>query len=65
MTEQVRVLTDERRTLVNDVARLSSPSRIGTWARGAGLVHPESGDVVVLQVDGSSRPHPSEDEVGE
>jgi cell division protein FtsL len=53
-TEQVRLLTDERRTLVNDVARLSSPSRIGTWARARGLVSPAAGDVVILQVPGTS-----------
>jgi hypothetical protein len=50
VTERVRLLTDERRVLVNDVARLSSPSRIGTWARRSGLVPPAPGDVVVLQV---------------
>jgi hypothetical protein len=55
VTERVRMLTDERRTLVNDVARLSSPSRIGNWARSAGLVHPSSGDVVILQVAGTSQ----------
>jgi hypothetical protein len=55
VVERVRLLTDERRTLVNDVARLSSPSRIGTWARGEGLVHPAAGDVVILQVPGTSR----------
>lgn len=54
VTEQVRLLTDERRTLVNDVARLSSPSRIGTWARARGLVSPAAGDVVILQVPGTS-----------
>jgi hypothetical protein len=64
VTERVRLLTDERRTLVNDVARLSSPSRIGTWARGAGLVHPASGDVVILQVPGTARSS-SMDEVRE
>lgn len=50
VTERVRLLTDERRILVNDVARLSSPSRIGTWARRSGLAHPAPGDVVILQV---------------
>jgi hypothetical protein len=64
LTEKVRLLTDERRTLVNDVARLSSPSRIGSWARREGLVHPASGDVVILQVPGTSRPSFSEDGVG-
>ena len=50
VAERVRLLTDEGRTLVNDVARLSSPSRIGTWARTEGLVDPAPGDVVILQV---------------
>jgi hypothetical protein len=50
VAERVRLLTDESRTLVNDVARLSSPSRIGTWARIEGLVNPAPGDVVILQV---------------
>jgi hypothetical protein len=54
VAERVRLLTDERRTLVNDVARLSSPSRIGTWAHGQGLVSPAAGDVVILQVPGTS-----------
>ena len=54
VTEQVRLLADERRTLVNDVARLSSPSRIGAWARARGLVSPAAGDVVILQVPGTS-----------
>ena len=54
MSERVRLLTDERRTLVNDVAHLSSPSRIGTWAREEGLVSPAAGDVVILQVRGTS-----------
>ena len=65
LTERVRLLTDERRTLVNDVARLSSPSRIGSWARREGLVHPASGDVVILQVPGTSRTSSSTDGVGE
>ena len=54
VTERVRLLTDERRLLVNDVARLSSPSRIGTWARRTGLVHPAPGDIVILQVPGDA-----------
>ena len=40
LSEQVRLLTDERRTLVNDVAQLSSPSRIGRWARRRGARAP-------------------------
>jgi hypothetical protein len=54
VSERVRLLTDERRTLVNDVAHLSSPSRIGTWAHAKGLVSPAAGDVVILQVPGTS-----------
>lgn len=65
VTEQVRLLTDERRTLVNDVARLSSPSRIGTWALARGLVSPAAGDVVILQVPGTSGPTESAGEVEE
>ena len=56
LLEQVRTMSDEQRTLVNDVARLSSPSRIGRWALRRGLVHPAAGDVVILQVPGSARP---------
>ncbi|HWL90925.1 MAG TPA: hypothetical protein VNP90_06125 [Actinomycetota bacterium] len=63
VVERVQLLIDERRTLANDVARLSSPSRIGSWARGEGLVHPAAGDVVILQVAGSSTS--SRDEVRE
>jgi cell division protein FtsL len=54
VTEKVRLLSDERDTLVSDVARLSSPSRIGTWALERGLVHPAAGDVVILQVPGTA-----------
>jgi hypothetical protein len=56
LAEEVRSLGDDRRTLVNDVARLSSPSRIGRWARAQGLVHPAAGDVVILQVPGAADP---------
>ena len=54
LTEQIRILSDEQRILVNDVAHLSSPSRIGLWAHRQGLVHPAPGDVVILQVPGSA-----------
>ena len=54
LDERVRILRDEQRTLVNDVARLSSPSRVGRWADRQGLVHPAAGDLVILQVPGSS-----------
>jgi ferric-dicitrate binding protein FerR (iron transport regulator) len=56
VAERVRLLTDERRILVNDVARLSSPSRIGTWARRTGLVPPAPGDVVILQIPSAETP---------
>jgi hypothetical protein len=62
LSAQVRALSDEQRTLVNDVARLSSPSRIGRWARLRGLVHPAPGDVVILQVPGASAPTASSDD---
>ena len=55
-------MSGERRTLVNDVAHLSSPSRIGRWAVRQGLVHPAPGDVVILQVPGFS--HPTSPTVG-
>lgn len=64
VTEQLRQLSDERRTLVNDVARLSSPSRIGKWARGEGLVTPAAGDVVILQVEGTADPSASRSVAG-
>jgi hypothetical protein len=62
LSAQVRALSDEQRTLVNDVARLSSPSRIGRWAHRQGLVHPAPGDVVILQVPGASAPTTSSDD---
>jgi hypothetical protein len=52
--KDVRLMADERKQLIEEVARLSSPSRIGTWARAKGLVHPAPGDVVILQVPGTS-----------
>ena len=52
--ERLTSMLDERRTLVNDVARLSSPSRIGRWARANGLAAPAAGDVVILQVPGTA-----------
>ena len=52
LAEEIRTMSGERRTLVNDVAHLSSPSRIGRWAVRQGLVHPAPGDVVILQVPG-------------
>jgi hypothetical protein len=54
LRERLASMTEERRTLVNDVARLSSPSRIGRWAHAEGLVQPASGDVVILQVRGAA-----------
>ena len=51
--EQLAVMSSEHETLVNDVAHLSSPPRIGRWARANGLVHPAASDVVILQVAGT------------
>lgn len=58
-------MSDQRRTLVNDVAHLSSPSRIGRWAVRQGLVHPAAGDVVILQVPGFSHATTPTVEAGE
>jgi cell division protein FtsL len=65
LAEEIRAMSDERRTLVNDVAHLSSPSRIGRWAVRRGLVHPAAGDVVILQVPGFSHPTTPTVEAGE
>lgn len=65
LAEEIRTMSDERRTLVNDVARLSSPSRVGRWAVRQGLVHPAAGDVVILQVPGFSHPTEPTAEAGE
>src|ERR671910_665181 len=51
--EHLAVMSSEHETLVNDVAHLSSPPRIGRWARANGLVHPAASDVVILQVAGT------------
>ena len=53
--EQLALMSGQHAVLVNDVARLSSPSRVGRWARTEGLIHPESTDVVILQVAGIPR----------
>jgi cell division protein FtsL len=65
LAEEIRTMSDQRRTLVNDVAHLSSPSRIGRWAVRQGLVHPAAGDVVILQVPGFSHPTTPPVEAGE
>jgi hypothetical protein len=65
LAEEIRTMSDERRTLVNDVAHLSSPSRIGRWAVRQGLVHPAAGDVVILQVPGFSHHSTPTVEAGE
>ena len=65
LAEEIRTMSGERRTLVNDVARLSSPSRVGRWAVRRGLVHPAAGDVVILQVRGFSHPTEPTAEAGE
>ena len=44
----------EHETLVNEVARLSSPARVAAWAHGEGMVTPK--DVVILRVPGTGTP---------
>jgi hypothetical protein len=55
LREELEVMSSAHETLVNDVARLSSPSRIGKWARSEGLIHPAATDVVILQAAGAGR----------
>jgi len=47
---RIAELADERELLGKEVATMSSPGRIASWARARGFVMPE--DVVVLQVPG-------------
>jgi cell division protein FtsL len=47
---QISRLTDQQRVLHEQVAAESSPARIQTWAREAGMVMPA--DVFVLRVPG-------------
>ncbi len=49
--DRIAQLTDGRELLRKDVATLSAPGRIASWARDRGLVMPE--DVIVLQVPGT------------
>ena len=49
--DRIADLTDSRELLRKDVATLSAPGRIASWARDRGLVMPE--DVIVLQVPGT------------
>jgi cell division protein FtsL len=53
--EELASMSSRHEALVNDVARLSSPSRVGRWARANGLAHPEASDVVILQAVGTAR----------
>lgn len=52
---RIAELADQRELLAKEVATMSSPGRIASWARTRGFVMPE--DVVVLQVPG----HPEVD----
>ncbi len=49
---QVNALREQRAALDIEVARLSSPSRVGEWADVMGLAEPEPGDSVILRVPG-------------
>jgi cell division protein FtsL len=48
LRERISALQEDREVLTEDVAELSSPTRVQAWARQAGMVRPEN--VVVLQV---------------
>jgi cell division protein FtsL len=54
-TMQARVsdLQDRRDVLATEAARLSSPSRIASWAKGDEMLLPT--DVVILHVRGPAR----------
>jgi cell division protein FtsL len=48
LRDRIGALSDEREVLTKEVAELSSPGRVQTWARQAGMVTPDN--VVVLRV---------------
>lgn len=50
--ERIAELLDEGERLRRDVAMMSAPGRVASWARRGGLVMPE--EVVVLQVPGGA-----------
>jgi cell division protein FtsL len=55
---RISALQEEREVLTEDVAELSSPTRVQVWARQAGLVMPEN--VVVLRVPPVSTSSPGD-----
>jgi cell division protein FtsL len=55
---EVRRLREINDELGIEVARLSSPSRIGEWAETVGMTVPAPGDSVILRVPGE-RAHAS------
>ena len=58
-TSQLKViqLQSDHDVLVNEVAQLSSPARIASWAAAHGLVEPKT--AVILKIPGSGRRHAS------
>lgn len=50
---KVSQLTSDHDVLVNEVAQLSSPSRIALWARANGMVEPKA--AVILKIHGSTK----------
>jgi cell division protein FtsL len=50
---KVSQLSSDRDVLVNEVAQLSSPSRIALWARANGMVEPKA--AVILKIRGSAK----------
>ena len=52
LQRDVSSLQGRDRALVEQAAALDAPGRLGTWARSHGLVMPEQGAVVILDVPG-------------
>ena len=50
--QQATRMLAEHEALVNEVARLSSPAKVASWARRQGMVVPR--DAVILPIPGSS-----------
>jgi cell division protein FtsL len=58
VVDRVRALEERHDELEVEVARLSSPSRIATWADVVGMVVPEAGSSVILRARGDRSPTP-------
>jgi cell division protein FtsL len=49
LSDRIGALAEQREVLTKEVAELSSPGRVQTWARDSGMEMPEN--VVVLRVN--------------